>query len=158
MQKSKNKYLGIIKKYIENQLKLMDLYIKHIKMNGKWLGCIQPMCSAPGHSWQGRCFSSSRSLFVKSALFGVCIIKPPFFIIKRPDPGKKILKSTKRNLENFRDMLFRTRKKHLSGCLPTVVRFGSKTNLQFHHDVERMPPNHQEVDDGSVYRAGKRAL
>ena len=23
-------------------------------MDGKWLGCIQPMCSAPGHSWQGR--------------------------------------------------------------------------------------------------------
>ena len=46
-----------------NPLKDLDLYIKPIKiyrkllgMVGKWLGCIQRMCSKPGHSGQGPFF------------------------------------------------------------------------------------------------------
>ena len=59
-------------------------------MDVKWLGCIQPMCSAPGHSWQGPFFFlKSRPLFRKSVFSCVCMIKPPFFQIKRPDPGKR---------------------------------------------------------------------
>ena len=29
------------------------MYRKWLGMVGKWLGYIQPMCSKPGHSWQG---------------------------------------------------------------------------------------------------------
>ena len=35
-----------------------DLYIKWLGIDGKWLGNIQPMCSDPGHSWQGPFFLS----------------------------------------------------------------------------------------------------
>ena len=49
-------------------------------MVGKWLGYIQPMCSASGHSWQGLFFFSNVGpFFIKSAFLYVSIIKPPFY-------------------------------------------------------------------------------
>ena len=56
-------------------------------MVGKWLGCIQPMCSAPGHSWQGLFFLPKVGPFIKKCLFGCFYYKTSLFIIKRPDPG-----------------------------------------------------------------------
>ena len=48
----------------------MEIYGKSIKingiiykMNGKWLGCIQPMCSASGAFLAGAFFSSKVSPF-----------------------------------------------------------------------------------------------
>ena len=45
---------------IQNPFKYMDWYMRPITIHrklleivGKWLGYIQPMCSKPGHSWQG---------------------------------------------------------------------------------------------------------
>ena len=47
-------------------------YIKPIKMMGKRLGCIQPVCSKPGHSWQGFLFFSKVGPF---SWEGICCIK-----------------------------------------------------------------------------------
>ena len=55
-------------------------------MDGKWFGWIQPMCSAPGHSWQGFCFFvKSGTLFIKSVFWCVFMLKPPFFDYSRHD-------------------------------------------------------------------------
>ena len=76
-----------IRKYMENPLRYMDLYKKHIKMYRKLLGNIQPMCSAPGHSWQGPFFSQKSAPFHKKCLFG-CFLnkKTSLFIIKKARP------------------------------------------------------------------------
>ena len=37
----------------------------------KWLCCIQPMWSKPGHSWQGPFFLFLQPLFVKNAFLDV---------------------------------------------------------------------------------------
>ena len=86
MQKSRNNYLEI-GKYMENQIKCMELYIKPIKMNGKWLGNIQPMCSAPGAFPPGAFFRQKSAPFPKKCLFVCFYDKTSLFIIKRPDPG-----------------------------------------------------------------------
>ena len=62
----------------------MDLYIEPIGMDGKWLGCIQPMCSAPGHSWQGPFFFQKSAPFQRKCLFGCFYAKTSISIIKRP--------------------------------------------------------------------------
>ena len=66
--------------------------MKPIKMYGKcweWLGCIQPMCSAPGHSWQGPFFFSQKSApFLKKCIFGCLYDKASLFIIKRADTSE----------------------------------------------------------------------
>ena len=56
-------------------------------MVGKWLGCIQPMCSAAGHSWRGPFFCRKSAPFHKKWIFVCCYNKTSLFIIKRPDPG-----------------------------------------------------------------------
>ena len=58
-------------------------------MVGKWLGNIQPMCSAPGAFLAGAFFFlKSRALFIKSVFLGVFRIKPHFFYNKKsPTPG-----------------------------------------------------------------------
>ena len=77
-EKPNNNYVEI-RKYMGNQLKWMDLHLKPKGMVGKWLGCIQPMCSPPGRSWQGPFFFvKSLTLFRKSAFFVAFLIKPPF--------------------------------------------------------------------------------
>ena len=56
-------------------------------MVGKWLGCIQPMCSAPGAFPPGAFFRQKSAPFCKKCLF-VCFYDKTFlFIIKRPDTG-----------------------------------------------------------------------
>ena len=61
-------------------------------MVGKWLGCIQPMCSAPGAFPPGAFFRQKSAPFHKKCLFGSFYDKTSFFIIKRPDPfyNKKV--------------------------------------------------------------------
>ena len=56
-------------------------------MVGKWLGCIQPMCSAPGAFPPGAFFRQKSAPFPKKCLFGCFYDKTSLFIIKRPDPG-----------------------------------------------------------------------
>ena len=56
-------------------------------MDGKWLGYIQPMCSKPGHSWQGFfyafiCYCLYKMFFgvsmINNLFFDAFIIRPPF--------------------------------------------------------------------------------
>ena len=78
---------------IRISIEYMDLYIKPIKMDGKllgmggkWLGNIQPMCSAPGAFPPGAFFRQKSAPFPKKCLFGCFYNKTSLFIIKRPDP------------------------------------------------------------------------
>ena len=68
--------MGKIRKLMGNPIKYMDLYLKPIELDGKllgmvgkWLGNIQPMCSAPGHSWQGPFFPQKSGPFYKKCFF-----------------------------------------------------------------------------------------
>ena len=56
-------------------------------MVGKWLGNIQPMCSAPGAFPPGAFFRQKSAPFPKKCLFGCFYDKTSLFIIKRPDTG-----------------------------------------------------------------------
>ena len=69
-------------------------------MVGKWLGCIQLMCSKPGHSWQGLFFLKSLPLFLKSAFLDVFIE-----IDYRPCPPGKIIRMTTASFHDFHPKL-----------------------------------------------------
>ena len=56
-------------------------------MDGKWLGNIQPMCSAPGAFPPGAFFRQKSAPFPKKCLFVCFYDKTSLFIIKRPDTG-----------------------------------------------------------------------
>ena len=86
MEKSKKNYPEI-GKYMENPLKSMELYIKPIRIYRKWLGCIQPMCSAPGAFPPGAFFRQKSGPFHKKCMFGCFYDKTFILLMKRPDPG-----------------------------------------------------------------------
>ena len=72
--------------------------MKRIKVDGEWLGigwAIQPMCSKPGHSWQGPCFCL-HALFIQNALY-VFLLQKNMCIIKNARP--RGLRSAARRLD-----------------------------------------------------------
>ena len=57
----------------------MELYIKPIRIYGKWWKLSKLCAPLRGHSLRGLFFAKSLSLFIKSAFFCVFMIKPPFY-------------------------------------------------------------------------------
>ena len=75
----------------------MDLYIKPIRIYrkwlgvvGKWLGYIQPMCSAPGAFPPGAFFRQKSAPFHKKCLF-VCFYDKTFFFYNKKARHRKTL-------------------------------------------------------------------
>ena len=86
---------------IQNSIQYVDIYIyiyikpinicrKWLGMVGEWLGCIQPMCSKPWHSWQGPSFFCLQPLFIKMRFLIVFMMKHSFYTKKGQTPGASL--------------------------------------------------------------------